>query len=967
MNASENLNNINKYKFNMRTIIGIIVIFLIMTTLYMVFADSSVVPEIQKIDGVPYMYFELEHNISNAQYKYYGYGYTVSVYEPGPNGKLLATEYLHNAQFKPYMDGSTEKVWIPMEEIYGMVKLDDEFYSVRNMKVYLNGRLGIKVNGTLTHLYDSYDGEPENGLKETGLKTGYWKEDITVPLNKDGQGIKNGIEHEYGVSWSAVTQKNLIQHFGIPLTVPAVYKYDRYRVEYREVSSKKTVSSEKPYKNFEDVATITEYPVMVNGYEYAGQYMIKKIDTDNNEVVTAPYGDTQQGDSATINIKKNADRYIITFYYTKVDPSTIGNPVTINVEYRENDSNGKKLLDNTSTIGGDLSQFNFNSAKIDDYTCKGHFVMGQATEYFYTTNASFIIGKEEYSKPVNGSLKIIFLYETEEVPEIPKCTPDVDGSSETINITMKRNDFENATEISINNAVLNITKFEAGKDNSGNIVEGTHEFKYFDLYIGSGAYYYMSHDNSYKSSKASFIVPKSIFNQSPTDENIYTTSIKVTYGIFCTCFEGSPDSNGNYGMEFDYGKLNVNITIVENYPPYALYTFYTEKKLLDGTIDKICKAYIGKQTIFENQAYDPNGVDDINYIKYILKDSSNNEFYIKLLQLGSGIYFLDDENVNANNIVFNGVTDEGNIKLKFLTEEKWTISQYVEDMDGLNDTYIKEITPEILNLKPKAIISDAIGYRYPIGVAFGGKQNRVVKYYSTDSYVAYFLQGTGVEINHNRDHWQIIPLEGQDINNLNFESKAGLRITNLDNTLEIKYSYLNTKLQFSEPGKYKIRLQVTDTSGNVSEWAEEIITINEDLKPQITANINSTYLRNSTGIATITIKNIAPKSVDGDYVVMEITDKIKYKYDSDNDNNFYDEATKELTLIPNDSMYEVTLKTSDLGRYQFMLNVRETYGQEYLEEFITEEDYKKSEATLHTHVDNVEPDVTLFEIWTLEN
>nr|WP_312579569.1 hypothetical protein [Sedimentibacter sp.] len=958
MNATENLNSINKYKFNMRILIGIIAILLIVATLYMVFADSSVVPIITEENGVPYMYFELEHNLSNAQYKYYGYGYTVSVYEPGPNGALLATEYLHNAQFSPYMDGSTEKVWIPMQEIYDMVNLDDEFYSVRNMKVYLNGRLGIKVNGTLTYLYDSHEGNPENGLKETGLQTGYWKEDgLTVPLNKDGQGIANGIKHEYGVSWTPITYTNLRQHFGIPLTVPAIYKYDRYRVEYREVSSKKTVSSEKPYKNFEDTATITEYPVMVNGYEYAGQYMIKKIDTDNNEVNTDPYGDIQEGDSATINIKKNADRYIITFYYTKIDPSTIGNPVTVNIEYKEDDYNGKKLLDSTTTIGGDLSQFNFNSAKIDEYTCKGYYVIGQATEYFYNTNASFIIGKEDYAKPVDGKLRIVFIYEKTPYVSIPKCSPYVYGDADTVNISMKKKDFENATEISVNNAVFRIENFTAGKDANGDSVEGTHEFNYFDLYIDK---YKSSYDNKSKEISQSFIVPKNIFTQSATDTNLYTTYIDVTYAAFCKCFDGKPDSDGDRGWAIDNGSLKVNINLIVNKPPVALYTYYTSKKLEDGRIDKLANIYVGKETVIENRATDPNGNTDIKKVKYTLKDSNSNQYYVNLLMLGNGTYFLDEDNVNGKNIVFQGITDYGDLKLKFLTSEAWTITQYVEDLEGLNDTYEGIIKPEVLNLNPIAVLKDSIEYRYPLGVEFNGKQNRVIQLNSKDSYVCDYLRGTGVTINQNRDCWEIIPLDGQSFDSIKFEYDINSQI--VDGVLQVKYTPLNNiKMMFKEKGRYKFMLQVSDSEGNVSNWTEQVLTINEDLPPIVTADVNSKYYRNSSKNATIRF-NARATSTDDD--LTEITN-IGYKFDSNNNGSYTDEILQTANLSHKDVningiLYkEITLTSSKVGKYQFIINVKEDFKQETLENYINEQDYKTGSTYVVTEIDNTAPIGTL--------
>ena len=950
MDKEKNLNG--KYY---RKILVIAIVISAIFAVNVIFADSSVVPKIRPEGDIQYLYFELDHSLSNAQYKYYGYGYTVTVYDP--SGKMIATKYLPNAQFMPFMDGSKEKVNIPMERIYDLVDVDDEYYSVRNMKVYLNGRLGIKVNGNLTHLYDSWEGTPAKGI--SSLDIGYATEDgRNVPLNKDLKGIGNGIQHEYGVSWTQTTYKNFEQHFGIPLTIEPILKWDRYKVEYREIGTDKNIRSEKPYVKFTNYATVTEYPLTVNGYEYSGKFKIDRIDPNNNKTP----GSIQDGNSATVNIQKNANRHIITFYYNKLDSSVNGNPVQVEIEYRQDTSTGKELKTRDTILSREMSQLILSSEKIDDYVCKGYYVMGQSTEYFYDSNINLIIGKEEYSKPVNGKLKIIFIYNKEEAPDIPKCTPDVYGASDTINIFMKRTDFDKAVDIGVSNVNLKINDFRSGKNKDGDIVAGTHKFKYFDAYVGSGQYYYMTHDNTSMNVNASFNIPKSVFNQ--LNEDLYTTNVKVLYAAFCTCFDGKADAHGNYGFEIDTGNITVNINIIENQPPVASYSYHTK---IPGTTKIIQKAYIGQETIITNYAFDPNGVDDIKFIEYTLKDSSDNQYFIKLLHVKNGMYFLENDNVNASNILFNGITDEGDLMLVFKTGETWTISQYVEDMDELNDMYTNQITPEILDLRPKAIISDATGYRYPIGAEFNGKQNRVVKYHSNNSLVAEYLRSSGVEINHNRDVWQIIPLESQDVDKIHFEKNVP-NLSKEDNIIQLKYSTLNnTKLQFSQKGQYKIRLQVTDTNGNVSEWAEEIITINEDLAPQVTADINATYYRNSSGIATISIKNILPKSVDEDYVFLEKVDKILYKYDSNNNGSFTDEIAKELTLSLNGSSYETSLATSDLGKYHFFINVREAFGQEYLEEYITEGDYKKAEATLQTHVDNIEPDVTNFKIMTIEN
>ena len=948
------MNIIKKIKtlkiLNKTALIAVISTLVLAVLYYSVFA-SDIYPRPIEKNGETYLYFELEHNLTNAKYKYYGYGYTVSVALPG--GHIVHSEFLQNSEFNPFMDGSTEKVEIKMRTLMEKIGLATEYFSMSDLTVYLNARMGLKENNVLKFAYDSYDGSKEDGMPY--LDKGTVKLDSkVVPLNKDNKGIKNGIEYEYGFEWTGATQKNLKQHFGIPIKLDdPLIKWDRYKVEYREVATGKTVSSEKPYQDFTSNKTITEYPETVNGYEYSGYYKIDRIDTKGNEIA----GNTVEGNNATINIREKADRYTIIFYYNKIDPSQIGKPVTIEVEYREDTSTGKELSKKNTIIGGELSQFNLNSLKIDGYTCKGHFVNGKATEYFYNTNASLVIGKENYSKPVNGRLKVIFIYEKIPYVSIPKCDPAVSGDADTINITMKKKDFENASEISINNAVLKIDEFKAGKDSKGNSVEGSHGFNYFDVYVGNGNYYYTSYDNKSKQINASFIVHKNIFNQSATDTNIYTANIDVTHAATCVCFDGKPDAEGDRGWAIDETSLNININLIENKPPKAYFDYYTEKRLEEGSKDQISRAYIGHETIINNQATDPNGRTDIKTLKYTLKDSNNKQYYVYLLMLGNGTYFLDDDNVKANNIVFQGVTDFGDLKLEFLTSETWTISQYVEDQEGLNNTFTNTITPLELNIKPIAVLKDSANYRYPLGKELNGKQNRVVEFNSNSSYVADFLKGTGVTINHNRDCWQIIPLDGQSFDSIKFDNdNTKAQVT--DNVMEVKYTPMNDiKMMFKEYGRYNLRLQVSDTNGNVSEWSDNIITIHEDLPPTITANLNPKYYRNSSKNATIKF-NVLPKSIDDDKIKIN---NIGYKFDSNNNGNFDDEMLQTTNLtykdvnIDGEAYKEITLITSNVGKYQFVLDVVEDFMQETIDKYILESDYRSASITIQTEVDNVIP------------
>lgn len=687
-----------------------------------------------------------------------------------------------------------------------------------------------------------------------------------------------------------------------------------------------------------------------------------------------PLNPEESGFSGTKFAKKEVDVYkcYIAIVIKYVDSDFVkdpdkwwrdhgGNPndqgsgdITLEIEYRENTTTGRKLIDSKTINIKDGEIVNFNSYKVDDYICKGHFIMGQTMEYFYSTNVNFTTSKENYSKPVDGKLKTIFIYEKVPYVSIPKCSPTVYGDTDIINITMKKKDFENASEINISNAILKIGDFKAGKDSKGNSVTGSHDFNYFDVYIGdSGKYYFTSYDNSSKEIRATFKVPKEVFSQSSVD--LYTTSLDVTYAGYCKCYDGKPDADGDNGWSIDNGNLGIYVNLIENKPPIADFTYFTRKKIngeLRGIINE--KAYVGQETVIKNKAYDPNGKEDIKKLIYNLTDSSGKQYTVNLSMKGD-MYFLDSEDVR-NNITFVGFTNEGDIILKFETEDTWIVKQYVEDTEGLNDTYERNITTEILNLKPTAVIEDNVQYRYPVTKSFNGKQNRVMQFNSSYSYLSGYYEGvTEVTVDNKKDNWEIVPMNNQDINSIKLSSSINTIID--DNILRIKYQNLNNvKMMFKETGQYKLRLQVTDTQGNISDWTEKVITVNVDAVPAVTAVLSEKEYRDSTGIAEIKLNNISPYSSDEDNAFIE---NIKYRYDSNNNGRFDDEIW--FVLEGN------KLRTSDLGNYQFMITVKENFGQETLPEYINDLDYKRWSKVLNTEIDNIAPNINSFKIMTTEN
>ncbi len=216
-----------------------------------------------------------------------------------------------------------------------------------------------------------------------------------------------------------------------------------------------------------------------------------------------------------------------------------------------------------------------------------------------------------------------------------------------------------------------------------------------------------------------------------------------------------------------------------------------------------------------------------------------------------------------------------------------------------------------------------------------------------------------ITIDHSKDIWEIEPLDGQNINSVKFERDINKLITG--NVLNARYEPLNIKMMFKEPGRYKIRLQVTDTDGNVSEWTEQVLTINGDLQPTVTADVNPKYYRNTSKVAKISFYAL-PQSQDKDLAFIE---SIGYKFDSNNNGNFEDETLNTTGITSNEVNIDgyiythITIDTNKVGKYQFIINSKEKFNQEAIDKYIIETDYKSASIVLQTEVDNIQPVATL--------
>jgi len=510
---------------------------------------------------------------------------------------------------------------------------------------------------------------------------------------------------------------------------------------------------------------------------------------------------------------------------------------------------------------------------------------------------------------------------------------------------MKRSDFDKAEQVYFENVHVEINNTKFGyKD--GEKMPGEHGFSSMDVYFkyGDTGYDFQRNDIYSKKLDTSLNVPKQYFEPTNPEKTEYELNIEVSVGVFCI--------SGGFEVDKTWARLYVDI--IENKPPDAYYEYSTVKTLPSGQKSRVYnKSYIGKDVIIDNYCDDTNGTKDIDYVIYTFRNSSGQEKKLKFRMQP----WIEYEQVSADDfsdtsIIYKGA-DNGNLNVVFTTDEEWEVSIYVQDLDGASDIYTNTIKPEVLSLKPTAVIKDTREYRYPEGQMFNGKQNRVIKLDSNDSYVASWLSDMNVSIDHSKDMWKIESLDGQNVNSVKFEKEINKNISG--NILNARYEPLDLNMMFKEQGEYKISLQVTDTEGNMSDWTEQTVTIHEDLPPAVTASVNPKHYREGTGNATIIVRNINIESTDLDNVSI---DKIEYRYDKNNNGSFEDESWSTLT--------DNTLKTSNLGKYQLRITVKESFGQETIQEHIIDSDYKRGNIVLQTEIDNIAPNVTKFKIMRSE-
>ncbi len=170
--------------------------------------------------------------------------------------------------------------------------------------------------------------------------------------------------------------------------------------------------------------------------------------------------------------------------------------------------------------------------------------------------------------------------------------------------------------------------------------------------------------------------------------------------------------------------------------------------------------------------------------------------------------------------------------------------------------------------------------------------------------------------------WEYIPLSGQAKNSCRVRIAADMQ---------------TRALLFKEPGNWQIRLKVKNAAGYYSLWFEQTIKIYPDAAPTADFMLPALLMREAANNRKAAIQpQDTSQVIDGDRIKERIW---KYRYDSNNDGSFEDEAW--ITFAPGNETMPL-IKGADVGRYRFELEVVEEFGQATLEEFIEPEDILRS-------------------------
>lgn len=189
--------------------------------------------------------------------------------------------------------------------------------------------------------------------------------------------------------------------------------------------------------------------------------------------------------------------------------------------------------------------------------------------------------------------------------------------------------------------------------------------------------------------------------------------------------------------------------------------------------------------------------------------------------------------------------------------------------------------------------------------------------------------------------WSITPINGGDASSIKYDGTLNGSVT--------KDMIIKTA------GTYKVTVTVVNDVGYTATASQNIV-VRPDEKPVWTfAGVPKQLRDPSTGYATFTWKD-GSKSIDGDTISKRVW---LMAYDSNNNGSYQDETwyvydngawracgtfdqAKNINIdtINDGNKTQMEYKTRNIGKYEFEVIIRESFGEPTLPQFITKDDYR---------------------------
>lgn len=360
-------------------------------------------------------------------------------------------------------------------------------------------------------------------------------------------------------------------------------------------------------------------------------------------------------------------------------------------------------------------------------------------------------------------------------------------------------------------------------------------------------------------------------------------------------------------------------------------------------------------------------VDDVIHISSIVRDETVSTCNVQwTLKKKVGDNYIDVA-TGKNDLcdVWSFNTLGGDVRI---TDDGFYVMEAViTDDHGYTETFVSNEI-RVYDL-PVAVISDNPQYRWD-DTQWQYKQARK---FMLDGDASTVDDSTGPalhQIVHDKDEWSITPVSGgaaADAVYVLADDGATRLQSDYDSYFGVGNNAFNEQIAIITPGVYQVSYRVTNSYGKRSPVTTQLITIVKDKEPEITLGNPSSYELLGSEAAqryvTIGLTKVRVESTDSDIVGRASNYLAQYRYDSDNDGDYEDEAWVDCNIDAKANPYKtwvnlsITAEVNQVGWYQIRFGVKEDFGQETLP-IIPDSCYITKTFFHEVEVDNTRPQGT---------